>query len=237
MKKIIYWVLAAATFTASAQMYRVVNGRVYSTDDPSVWVLFPALHVVAVFPDGNLECATYTEHTRSFAVPGIQPGNTLEESRSHREYGGTFILKNYRSYEAPAPGMDIGSVKAMLVPSTQMPPGAFEMTPVDDDEYGEAIYDVGTPYYPPVVQLTPAQAAAKRMAAESNILAFIELEATNGMPDEQRRLGERYLKGKGVPKDEAAGRMWLEAAAEQGNARASNDLAKLELTNSVTAQK
>lgn len=215
MKKFILLLLAGLCLTASAQLYRKVNGQIYKSDDPSVWHEFYSLRITDVAPDGTL----IVQQWRNAYATGTSVGmkDVYSAHTSQRTlFGQPFALKNYRSNLALEPGMIIGPVKAMLVPGG---------------------YDMGTAWYPPVVPLTPAQVMAQKMAKDSNIVAYLKVQATNGMPDEQCELGERYMKGDGVVKDTTAGMMWLQKSAGQGNLEASNDIQQLTLTNSVTAEK
>ena len=251
MKKIIFLFLIITCFNATAQMYRMVNGNFYRTDDPSIWRVFSNLRVTKIFPDGSLQVIEVFNHTTTGTT--VQFNRYGTQTSSYESYGQAFVLRNYRSNVALAPGMYIGYVKAMLAPPVTIITGERDIAAranyngstgngsasavVTGSEYDAVTYDVGTPYYPPQPTLTPEQIAARKMAADSNVVAFLKIQATNGIADEQCELGERYIKGDGVDQDNITGQMWLEKAALQGNIEASNDLQQMTLTNDFAAKK
>lgn len=104
-------------------------------------------------------------------------------STSYATYGESFLLLNFHPYQAPCPGLDIGYVKAMLVP-VKLTDGGQELATVNTTYDGTVeastinisqstqtingtAYDVGTPWYPPIIPLTPAQIAAKKWLENS----------------------------------------------------------------------
>jgi hypothetical protein len=252
MKKMICLMLVFVAIPALAQ-WRIVNGQYYRADDPRVWRTFPDLQVCSVFPDGSLEVCEVEQHVSTYLSQGIKNGTYGTDTASYRTCGQKFILRNYSSYVALAPGMDIGCVRAMLVPPVTVSTGARDVTTMnanyagssgngsmsarmaESGEYDSVTYDVGTPYYPPAIHLTPAQIAAKKAVAESNIVLFVKSSATNGDLASECELGERYMKGDGIQQDKEAGKMWLEKAAIGGSFQASNDLQGFTLTNTVAA--
>ena len=57
--------------------------------------------------------------------------------------------------------------------------------------------------------------------------AVLETDARQGIARAQRLLAMRYLRGRGVPKDEAIGFYWMQLAAQQNFARAQLGLGEL----------
>ena len=57
--------------------------------------------------------------------------------------------------------------------------------------------------------------------------AVLETDARQGMARAQRLLSTRYLRGRGVPKDEAIGFYWMQLAAQQNYATAQRSLGEL----------
>ena len=89
---------------------------------------------------------------------------------------------------------------------------------------------MGVDYYPPGRVLTPEEQNAaknKRAEQEKKTVAWLFSQATNHVPSAESSLGFRYLKGQGVPKDEALGRQWLQKAAADGDDDAAAKLASL----------
>jgi hypothetical protein len=253
MKTIFCLMLIGATIPALAQ-WRVVNGQYYRADDPRVWRVFPDLQAVEIFPDGALQVREVFQQYSTSGAVGIKQGLYGTQTASYETYGQTFVLLHYRSNIALAPGMNIGCVKAMLVPPATVSSGERNVTTADANyagsagygsasarvadsaEYDAVTYDVGVPYYPPAVQLTAAQIAAKKAVTDSNVVVFVRSTATNGDVASQCELGERYMRGDGVPQDKKTGQMWLERAELGGSIEASNDLQAFTLTNNVTVK-
>lgn len=73
-----------------------------------------------------------------------------------------------------------------------------------------------------------AKAAAEKEAADKRVLEFQRKRAEVGSPTAQYELGIRYLTGKGVEKNLAEARKWLEAAAKQDNVWAKRKLKELD---------
>ncbi len=63
--------------------------------------------------------------------------------------------------------------------------------------------------------------------AEEEKVALLEADARQGVPRAQRHLANRYLRGRGVPRDPARGAYWMSRAAEQGLALAQRGLGEL----------
>ena len=57
--------------------------------------------------------------------------------------------------------------------------------------------------------------------------AVLEADAQQGIARAQRLLATRYLRGRGVPKDEAIGFYWMQLAAQQNYATAQRSLGEL----------
>lgn len=70
-------------------------------------------------------------------------------------------------------------------------------------------------------------AAAKKQAADAATLKFYQELAEKGDASGQYRMGIRYLKGDGVPKDLDKARDYLSTATAQGNQDAAAELARL----------
>lgn len=95
--------------------------------------------------------------------------------------------------------------------------------------------DYGAIYVPPTPPpLTAEEAAARKVAQEkrkkdgaASTIKWLEDQANAGDAYSQARLGERYLKGDGVDKDESKAREFLQKASLQGNKDASELLQKM----------
>jgi hypothetical protein len=88
-------------------------------------------------------------------------------------------------------------------------------------------------FTPRPVQLTPEQIAKQKADADAKTLKSLQNTAgTNAVS--QYRLGMKYLKGDGVPKDAAQGKSLLEKSAAQGNEQAKAELVKLNSTASAS---
>ena len=57
--------------------------------------------------------------------------------------------------------------------------------------------------------------------------AVLQADARQGIARAQRLLSTRYLRGRGVPKDEAIGFYWMQLAAQQNYATAQRSLGEL----------
>jgi hypothetical protein len=218
MKYLVVIFLAVSCLAASAQ-YRMVNGQVYPVDDPSAWRVFNDLQVVDVTPDGGLVVREVYQHDRAKQEPYMKGYGV--NSYSFDTYGQSFVLLHYSTYQAPYPGMNLGYVRAMLVPGSGIDGGT---------------YDIGTPWYPPQPDLTPAQIAARKAMVVSNIVFNLKVAVTNGDAVAEYQLGKRYLKGNGVLQDQAMGKILLQKSADQGDTEASNYLQNFMLTNVVSPQ-
>lgn len=77
------------------------------------------------------------------------------------------------------------------------------------------------------INVDPRPLSPQQMKIESNRVAWLRSEATNGVASAQYDLGMRYLSGKGVGKDQALAREWLEKAAAKGHTYAKRALGGL----------
>lgn len=205
---------------AFGQMYRIIDGQYYRSDDPSVWRVFYHLEVRRVFANGTLTVQVFEDiTTTSTTAVGPRAKTFGADGHTARRYEEILILKNFHSNMALSPGMDIGYVKAKLVGNAG---------PTD-------IYDMGVPYYPPAIQLTPQQKLQKQMLQESNTVVYWKSQATNGMPDEQCQLGEWYMTNS-YARDTNSGFYWLSVSAGKGNTQAP-DFIQQWATNTDLAQK
>ena len=77
-----------------------------------------------------------------------------------------------------------------------------------------------------VVLLVAAMFPAAGFARVQNVADFatVQRAAEQGDAEAQSNLGFMYVKGQGVPKDEAKAVHWYEKAAEQGHAKAQKNL-------------
>lgn len=101
------------------------------------------------------------------------------------------------------------------------------------------LWDCGKPYVPPPPtqeQIKAAQEAAKVTAlrekqkqflAQSNVIVWLQPQATNGDVLAQCDLGEHYLNGLGCDTNRDLAIQWLQKAADGGSMEASNKLAQL----------
>ncbi len=86
---------------------------------------------------------------------------------------------------------------------------------------------IGPPPPPPFVLVKSKEAQERDRQIEANRVAWLRSEATNGVASAQYDLGMRYLSGKGVEKNEAVAREWLEKAAAKGHTYAKRALGGL----------
>ena len=56
---------------------------------------------------------------------------------------------------------------------------------------------------------------------------ILQVDASNGIARAQRLLAIRYLRGRGVPKDQAAAYYWMQLAAQQDSPMAQRSLGEL----------
>jgi len=70
-------------------------------------------------------------------------------------------------------------------------------------------------------------AQAKKILIQSNVVRWLQSEATNGSASAQCSLGIHYLNGQGCETNREQAIYWLTQAANQGDQEASNKLARL----------
>jgi len=82
-----------------------------------------------------------------------------------------------------------------------------------------------------------ARMDAERERLTRNTIIWEQDRAAHGSPIAMRSIGFRYLKGNGLPKDEAKAREWLEKAAELGESAAKKELEKLDASKQAAPNK
>ena len=228
-------------FSSAAQSaFKMIDGKIYSITDSSVWTVFyDHLKVIGYSEDGFI-CESYKTETHAAggssthdANPRYIPNNITTIIRGQK-----LILKNYRSQTPVALENDISPpVNAIRTGQRSITRSGGSWT-TDSANSGSGytvseivyVYDMGLDYYPPPRVLTPEEqnAAGKKHAEqEKKTVAWLFSQATNHVPSAESSLGFRYLKGQGVPKDEALGRQWLQKAAADGDDEAAAKLASL----------
>jgi hypothetical protein len=239
MKKLLGLIVTATVLSSAAQSsFKMVDGKIYSTTDSSVWTYFADnLKVIGYSEDGFI-CESYKSETHDAG------GHVdhLANSRYHPNnvatiiHGQKLILKNYRSQTYPTLESDISPpINAIRTGQTSITrSGNTWATSSGYSSSGYSVsvnvYDMGVDYYPPPRVLTPEEknaAEKKRAEQEKKTVQWLFSQATNGSPSAESSLGFRYLKGQGVPKDEALGRQWLQKAAADGDDEAAAKLASL----------
>lgn len=66
MKKWLCYLLLSVCITATAQTYRMVNDKIYRTDDPSVWRTFSDLQITGIDPSGALWVHEVFQNTQTY---------------------------------------------------------------------------------------------------------------------------------------------------------------------------
>ena len=257
MNKLLYLIISVIVsvmvmvFSSAAQSaFKMVNGKIYSTTDSFVWTVFTDNLKVLGFSGDDIICESYKTETHDaggykdhLANPRYHPNNVTTII-----HGQKLILKNYRSQTPATLESDLYTpINAIRVGQTSITYGNHTWTTVYSSDDGSRssttsssrgdlvnIYDMGVDYYPPARILTPEEqkaAGKKRAEQEKKTVEWLISQATNGMPSAESSLGFRYLKGQGVPKDEALGRQWLQKAAADGD-----DYAAAKLASLATAQ-
>lgn len=228
-----------AVLSVTAQSgYRLVNGKVYSVIDPNAWTAFnDQLKVIGYSQDGII-CESYKTETHD-------AGGQMDHQANPRYHpnlvtrvihGQKLILKNYRNQMNVPLESDISSpIKAIRTGQASITRSGDTWTTSpgysgSSSTVSVSVYDMGVDYFPPAHALTPEEqkAAGKKHAEQENkTVQWLFSQATNGSASAESSLGFRYLKGQGVPKDEALGRQWLQKAAADGDAEAASKLAAL----------
>jgi hypothetical protein len=123
-------------------------------------------------------------------------------------------------------------------------PSTFQAVYVDDVSYLSVensrktvrLFDCGVPWEPTLEEIQAASRAILRekeqrqksaQKAQSNVVPFLLVQASNGMPSAQCSLGKRYLTGEGIEKNLILARYWLEKSAAQDNPEAKEALKRL----------
>lgn len=79
----------------------------------------------------------------------------------------------------------------------------------------------------PAAAANATREAAKKKESQKKVVEFLSAKAKAGAAYAQFDLGKRYILGDGVETNFVEARKWLEAAAKQNHAGASNTLAEL----------
>lgn len=242
MKNLLCVIVVMAVLSVTAQSsYRLVNGKTYSVMDPNVWMVFDDHLKVIGYSEDGIICESYKTETHD--AGGYMSNNAnrryIPNNVTTIIHGQKFILKNYWQMNVPL-GSDISPpIKAIRTGQASITQSGDTWTTspvysgsssVSSYTVSVSVYDMGVDYSPPARVLTPDQqkAAGKKHAEqEAKTVRWLFSQATNGSASAESSLGFRYLKGQGVPKDEALGRQWLQKAAADGDAEAASKLAAL----------
>jgi TPR repeat protein len=208
-----------STFDAAAQ-YRKVHGQIYGLTDPNApWTSFRTSMLVRGFsPEGFLVLQEFTDVSVQDSAAVVKK-RAYSQGHAERKLGQTIILKNY-------------PLQSKLNVRDEIPPGIIAM------RVG-LIYDYGTDYQMPVRPLTAAEQKAltkQKSAQDVKTFQWLCSQATNGSVSAECSLGEHYLNGIGTDPNHEAAIEWLKKAAAQGDAHASNVLARISMTNTSTNQ-
>ena len=223
-------------FSSAAQSaFRMIDGKIYSITDSSVWTVFYDHLKVIGFSEDGIICESYKTKTHAAggssthdANPRYIPNNITTIIRGQK-----LILKNYRSQTPVALENDISPPVNAIRTGQQLitrSGGSWTTSSVNSGGENVFVYDMGVDYYPPARVLTPEEQKAagnKHAEQEKKTVAWLFSQATNHVSSAESSLGFRYLKGQGVPKDEALGRQWLQKAAADGDDDAAAKLASL----------
>lgn len=163
-------------------------------------ILFLALAVAFSFPDPL------------FAQKGKSSGGSVHV-RGYTRKDGTYVAPHERSAPDSSKANN-WSTKGNVNPYTGKP-GTHNLSPS-----GPAVPQQLAPPRTTAATPNPAspqQSALEKAEADSAALDKQRKLAEGGDPWSSYQLGVRYLTGNGVPKDEDAGRAWLEKAAQKGH--------------------
>lgn len=127
---------------------------------------------------------------------------------------------------------------AAYEPPVQKPSGWPVMEPIN---ISEKVVQFLQDHTAEEIELAAANAASEGMKAFQKkdferACGFFQLGSELGNAKAQALLGSMYIQGYQVPRDLAVGRAWLRRAAEQGNAQASEMLAKYVGESEPTAE-
>jgi TPR repeat protein len=153
--------------------------------------------------------------------------------------GGEFFVKHF-----PYSLADGDSLPAYVA---GLPEGVYTYTTVMNAERSIHCLDFGVPCNEPQWAIdaetnkplvTPDQVAARRALAESNVVHYLECQASNGDVDCECELGEKFMTGDGAIlfQDKGAGQIWLRRAEYGGSIEASNYLQNFALTNGIASE-
>src|ERR1039458_10128811 len=235
MKNLLCVIVVMAVLSVTAQSaYRLVNGKAYSVFDPNSWTVFNDHLKVIGYSENGIICESYTTETHD--AGGQMDNQTNPHYHPNLVtrviHGQKLILKNHPKQMNIPLGSDIHpTIKAIHTGQTSITRndnkwqytdngniwttgyiwttssvGSDSSYPVSESVF---VYDMGVDYFPPPRVLTPEEqkAAGKKHAEQENkTVQWLFSQATNGSASAESSLGFRYLKGQGVPKDEALGR-------------------------------
>ena len=244
--------LLASTTLASAQ-FRLVNGKIYSiTDEHAGWTALRDPMRVRGFSDNDIICETYREitiHDEPYWIANHQ----FVPTHTERIYGQHIVLRNYPLIS----GLNLGDtvnppIYAMRVSEAAITSGQRDTwRSAYNSSYGSSsgvttfgeeqtvlVFDLGTPYTPPLKALTPDEikaTARKRSQQDGKTFRWLQSQATNGSVSAQCSLGRYYLAGCGTETNIEMGLLWLRKARDSGDFEASNILLRLEnpVTNAI----
>jgi predicted heme/steroid binding protein len=222
---------AARAAPQSPPVYRIVEGKVYDVSHNVLWKHIDG-ECLTVLSDGiilqEMKTNRVYKTTRGSLTPNQSVGAYAGPAASYvasetREPGKRIFLRNYPSSLWPTTGKWIQGLA--------MQTGVFQRGNETLEQW-----DYGVDYTPQPRKLTPEEVAAakteadrKKAVGDAAALRFYQEQAEKGDAYGQYRMGIRYLKGDGVPKDLAKARDYLSKAAAQGNKEAAAELAKLPL--------
>ena len=220
---------AARAAAQLSPVYRVVEGKVYDISRSVLWKQFDG-ECLTVISDGII-----LQEMKVHRVYETDPGNYNQSIGAYRapparhlvsetrEPGKRFFVRNYPSSLMPTTGKKIEGLA--------MQTGVFQHGSETLEQW-----DYGVDYTPQAHKLTPEEVAAakkeaerKKAAGDAATLKFYQEKAEKGDAYGQYRIGMRYLKGDGVPKDLTKARDYLSKAVAQGNNEAAAELSKLPL--------
>jgi hypothetical protein len=230
---------ALAAFQAHAQL-KMVQGKVYSVDDPA-WAVFNCSLEVFQTSGNDLICKTFTTVSSSHTVHGhnVNGRTASVVDDSYRVFGKTLVLRNCSSL--PVGYVINWPIKAICVGKTSVistgRTGGMIDEPTKTSRSYE-LYDMGTDYFPPKRPLTPEEKKAqtqKITEAKIKALEFDNAQASNGVAEAQCRLGLAYLNGQGVETNRYLAIKWLGKAAVQDNVEAQEALKKISENTSTNS--
>jgi hypothetical protein len=204
--------------------FRQVEGKLYNVTNNVIWKYLEGecIHVtengVIVQQFHITVDVTYApiNYKRDFFGHPSGPKRMMTSAAETKTPTKAVFLRNYTNMQAVVNGSRIVA-RAMLVGTIDIEGERLEC------------WDCGTRVLIPVVNrvITKADLANKKAAADAATLKFYQERAEKGDAYGQYRMGLRYLKGEGVPKDLDKARDYLSKAAAQGNQDAATELAKL----------